>query len=275
MKLVTKTYFHPKMQLKYMGSSQFKDFQRCEAAALASVLGQYERPTTPALLLGSYVDAHFEGSLDLFVAQHPQLFKRDGSLKAEYGQAEAMIRRLEQDELFCLLMAGRKQIIKTGKIAGVLFKIKIDSYLNAAQCLHIAKRFPAAAEALGFCDGALVDLKCMKDLRPIWSAEERAYLPFVEAWGYDIQGAIYQAVEGKLLPFVLAVGTKEDTTNLGAFYIPDGDLRETLAEVERLAPRYDAIKKGLLEARPCGTCPYCRTQKKLHGILDYREAFSC
>lgn len=276
MKLTSENYFHPEMQLHYMSCSQFKAFRRCEAAALAELRGQHERrPMTAALLVGSYVDAYFEGSLPAFLSAHPEILRRDGGLKSDYAQAETLIRRLERDKLFGMLMAGRKQVIKTGEIAGVPFKIKIDSCLDAEQCAAIVEAFPETAEVFGFCDGAIVDLKCVKDLSDVWSPADRLYLPFVEYWGYNMQGAIYQAVEGHLLPFILAVGTKEKETNLAALTICDGDLAECLAEVKRLAPRYQAIKQGQAEAVPCGVCDHCRRQKTLTGILDYREACVC
>lgn len=273
--LTNENYFSRENNMKYMGSSQFKSFQKCEASALAEIRGEYSCQMSTALLVGSYVDAHFEGTLDLFKAQHPELFaktgKTAGSLKSDYIQANDIIARLESDELFSMLMAGKKQVIKTGEIAGVPFKIKIDSYLEAEQCAAIVDKFPETAEVFSFCDGAIVDLKCMKDMADVWSDAEWARVSFVEAWGYDIQGAIYQAVEGNMLPFILAVGTKESATDLAALTISDGDLAAKLAEVETLAPRYQAIKEGKIEPVGCGKCEYCRRKKKLTTIKNYRE----
>ncbi len=113
MELNNENYFSAEMQMRYMGTSQFKAFCKCEAAALAEIKGEYVRTKSTALLVGSYVDAHFEGTLDLFKAQNPELFKRDGSLKSEYIQAEQIINRIERDELFMLLMSGKKQVILT------------------------------------------------------------------------------------------------------------------------------------------------------------------
>ena len=73
-------YFDRENQVKYMSVSQFKAFEKCEAAALAEIMGDYEREKTTPLLVGSYVDAYFEGKLDLFKENNPQLFKRNGEL---------------------------------------------------------------------------------------------------------------------------------------------------------------------------------------------------
>ena len=68
-------------------------------------------------------------------------------------------------------MAGEKQVIMTGKIADVPYKIKIDSYHP---------------------DKAIVDLKVVKDFEKLWNDAEKQKQSFIRYWGYDIQGAIYQ-----------------------------------------------------------------------------------
>ena len=273
--VTAENYFSPEMNMAYMGSTQFKAFDRCEAAALAELRGEYVPAASTALLVGGYIDAYFSGELPVFQAQHPEIFKRDGSLKAEYVHAQDVIARMEADELYMLLMSGKKQVILTGEIAGVPFKVKIDSLLDADTCRRIVERFPDTAAALGMCDGALVDQKAMRDMKDVWSEEEHGKVPFVQAYGYDIQGAIYQAIEGHMLPFILAVGTKEDAPDIGALYISDGELAAKLAEVEDRAPRYQAIKEGRIAPRRCEKCAYCRMTKKLRGIVDYREVGEC
>lgn len=264
-------YYDPDINMAYMGSTQFKAFQRCEAAALAELRGEYVPKTTTALLVGGYIDAYFSGELPLFQARHPEIFKRDGQLKAEYLHAQDVINRMEEDELYSLLMSGAKQVIRTGFIAGVPFKIKIDSLLDGLSCEKIVHRFPKAAAALGLCDGAIVDQKAMKDMASVWSSEDGCRIPFVEAWGYDLQGAVYQAIEGHMLPFILAVGTKEDSPDLEALYISDADLAAKLAEVEDQAPRYQSIKEGRIQPVRCEHCDYCKATKRLTAILNYRD----
>lgn len=264
------TYFSPENQMKYLSVSQFKAFEKCPAAALAEISGEYVRPKTKALMIGSYIDAHFDNTLDIFSAQHPELFKRDGTLKAEYVQAQEIINRIERDELFSLLMSGRKQVIRTGEIAGVPFKIKIDSLLDSDTCREIVRRFPDTEAFFGFCEGAIIDLKCMKDVSPIW-VDGQGKIPFASAWGYDTQGAVYQEIEGNSLPFALAVATKEDEAGLFAVTIPQGDLDAKLMQVEEMAPIYHAMKRGEVEPHRCEDCPYCRLTRRLTGFVDYRE----
>lgn len=273
--VTAENYFSPEMNMAYMGSTQFKAFDRCEAAALAEVRGEYAPAASTALLVGGYIDAYFSGELPVFQAQHPEIFKRDGGLKAEYVHAQDVIARMEADELYMLLMSGKKQVILTGEIAGVPFKVKIDSLLDAGTSRRIVERFPEMAEVMGMCDGALVDQKVMRDMKGIWSEEEHTKVSFAQFYGYDIQGAIYQAIEGHMLPFLLAVGTKEDAPDIDVKYIPDGELAAKLAEVEDRAPRYQAIKEGKIAPRRCEKCAYCRMTKKLCRATDYREVGEC
>lgn len=269
---VTKdNYFSTEINQAYMSHSQYLAFQRCEAAALAEIRGDYIRPVTTAMLVGSYVDAYFEGTLDSFSEKHPELFKRDGTLKSDFSQAKDIIKRMEADKLYMLLMSGKKQVIRTGSIAGVPFKIKIDSLLDASTCKQIVDDFPDTTEVMGLCDGAIVDQKVMRSLDTVWDDFSQCRVSFAEAWGYDVEGAIYQAIEGHMLPFILAVGTKEATTNLEAIYIPDQDLEAKLHEIEDTVPRYQAIKNGDILPVHCGHCDYCKAQKRLFSIRHYKD----
>lgn len=74
-----------------------------------------------------------------------------------------------------------------------------------------------------------------------------------------------------MLPFVLAVGTKEDSPDLAALFISDADLAAKLAEIEDAAPRYQAIKEGKIPPHRCEHCAYCRMTKHLSGIINYKE----
>ena len=135
--LTPENYYSQEANMQYVSVSQYKDFNGttgklgCEAYAMAKLRGEVEEVSTTPLLVGSYVDAYFEGTLPTFSAQHPEIFssrgKTAGELKAEYKQASAMIDRAEKDKVFMQYMAGDKQVIMTGEINGIPVKIKIDS----------------------------------------------------------------------------------------------------------------------------------------------------
>lgn len=271
LKLTSDNYYSPEANWQYMSASQYKAMRRCESAALAELKGEWGRKESLALLVGSYVDAYFSGELEQFKADHPEIYTKQKTLKADFEKAHAICERLNRDELARMLLSGRHQQIKTGKIAGVWYKTKADSLLTARQVEAICKKFPDIRQLVPFGGAMIVDLKCMKDFEDIWDDESHEKLNFAEYWGYDIQGAIYQKIDGRMAPFVLVGATKETATNIEAMYIPDEDLAFALSEVEALSPRYDAIKRGEIEPDGCGECAYCRSTKRLTGIKHYKQ----
>lgn len=235
-KLTNENYFSPEASMEYFGVSQLKSFDKCEAMALAECKGEYRRPDSVALIRGSYVDAYFEGTLAEYEANHPELFKKNGELKADFVHANEIIRRIHKDPLFMEYMAGEKQVIKTGDIDGFPFKIKIDSY-------HPGRM--------------IVDLKVMR------SFERIAGRSFIDYWDYFLQGAVYREIEGNSLPFYLAAATSEDEPDLAVIKLEEADMRESLDRVRKQLPRWAAIKRGEIEPEACGVCPYCRKMKVL------------
>ena len=247
------SYYSRENSMKYMGATQFKNFEKGEAAAMAEINEEYVPEKTTALLVGSYVDAHFEGSLDIFKAKNPEIFKKDGDLKADYKQADYIINRIERDEFFMKAMDGEKQKIMVGEIEGVPVKIKIDSYREHK---------------------TIVDLKVIKDFAPIY-VNGRGKLAFYEAWGYDIQGATYQEIvrqnTGEKLPFVLAAATKENETDLQVISLDQAELDAAMEIVKANIGRYAAIKAGTETPTRCEHCDYCKFTKKLDKVLTTEE----
>lgn len=243
-------YFSQNNNRKYCGSSQFKAFMKCSASALAELNGDFEREESTALLVGSYVDAWFEGTLDDFKQAHPEIFKRDGTLKADYAQADDIIARVQQDELFMEYMSGKKQVVKTGRIAGIPFKIKIDSYHKGDK---------------------IVDLKVVKDFKPIFDEDEGCKVDFIRYWGYDYQAAIYQAVEGNNLPFYICAVTKEKVPDMKIIQIPQSWIDNALAVIEHNAEVIDMIKHGEVPPVRCECCDWCKTTKKLTRVISAEE----
>lgn len=251
MVLTKDNYYSQGANSEYMSASQFKAFEACPACAMAELSGEYERPTSTALLVGSYVDAAVEGTLETFIeANRNQIMRKDGKLKAEYEQAEKMLERISKDRFFSSCLSGEKQVIMTGEIEGVKVKIKMDSY---------------------HADKLIVDLKTVRDFDTVYTPTGRK--SFIEAWGYDIQGAIYQEIvrqnTGKKLPFQLAAVTKEKVPDIAVIELSQAVLDHALDHVREMIPYYDGIKRGIFEAEPCGKCDYCKSTKVLSAPVVY------
>ncbi len=260
MLLTADNYYTPAANYEYMSVSQYKNYvgtygrRGCEAAALAMLKGEYEEPMTTAMLIGSYVDAWFEGSLDDFCMKHPELYRGDGELRSEYVKANYMIDRAARDPLFMQYMGGEPQVIMTGELFGTKWKIKMDSYHPGV---------------------AIVDLKCMQSLMKLKWVKDLGYIEFVRYWGYDIQGAIYREIvyqnTGKILPFYIAGISKEDEPDLRLIRVKDVYLKEALAMVERNMPRILRIRAGEEEPDRCELCPYCRRTRVLTAPVDLED----
>lgn len=250
MKLTEGNYHSIEANKTYWSVSQFKSFMDCQASALAEITGEYIRPTAEAFLQGGYVDAHFSGTENAFIANHPEIVNsRSGELKAAYKKAQDAIDRVERDNYFMSHLSGESQVIMTAELFGKPWKVKIDS-------LH---------------DDKIVDLKYMRDMSSVYKGGE--WKPFVTAYGYDIQGYIYQAVveavTGKHLPFYLAVVTKEDPADIAIIHIPDKFLNVNKGMIEHYLPEFDAVKQGKVEPVRCESCAYCRQSKILTGAVEY------
>ena len=76
--LTNDNYYSEAANREYMSVSQYNQFRKCEAAAMAQITGEWEFPKTTALLVGSYVDSWVEGTLDEFRNQNPEIFKKNG-----------------------------------------------------------------------------------------------------------------------------------------------------------------------------------------------------
>ena len=252
MEITKDNYFSTEANTEFWSVSQFKAFKDCEARAMAELSGDYVRPESKDLLIGSYVDAYFSGELDTFMEQHPELFnKRTGALKVDYQRCDEIISVAENDDFFMEYMNGDTQTIMTGELFGVQWKIKVD-------VLH---------------DDKIVDLKVMKDMLPMFKDGERK--TFIDVWGYDIQGFVYQQIvkanTGKELPFYLAVLTKEKVPDHEVIRIPNYRLNSAGELVKHYIKRFDKVKHGIKEPAKCGVCDWCRSQKKLVKPLEYEE----
>lgn len=257
MVLTEDNYFSVEAEMEYMGSTQFKNFMKCERDALNKITNP--EPPTTAMLVGSYVDAYFTGEIDKFKVEHPEIFKKDGTLLSNFVQANDIIQAIEDDPMFKSYISGDNQKIMVGEIAGVPFKIKVDSLL----------------------EHTIVDLKCMSSIYDLeWKQDSKGNYykaDFVDTFGYDIQGAIYQEIvrqnTGEKMPFVLAVATKEKNPDRMLIQIDQEYLDRALELVRELAPHFDLVKQGIVPPLSCGKCATCRATHKVTQVVSYKDLF--
>ena len=245
----------------YMSRSQYLGFLNCEAKEMARLSGEWTEEKSTALLVGSYVHAWAEGRRKEFIAEHPEMFKKDGGLKAEYVGADKMIAALESDPLAMFTLQGQKEVILTGEFAGVAWKVMLDAYLPEKR--------------------RMADLKTTKSIREkSWSLELEARVSFIEQYKYVFQSAIYCEIEriaaGRpeydWLDFYIVAASKENVPDKEVIDMRDPEryVRE-LEAVKAVMPRIIQVKAGEVEPIRCERCDYCKSTRKLSKAVHYTE----
>lgn len=256
MKLTEENYFSKEASRIYTGSSEIKDFLKCEACALAKLNEEWEEEKSKSMLVSSYIDEAISGTLDKFKEQNPEIFLKSGELKADYKIADEVLKQMQDDEMFMKYLNGEHQVIMTGEISGIPVKIKIDSF------------FP------GKC---IVDLKAMATLEPQWSEKEHKKLNFCDNFRYTLQAALYQEIcyqsTGKRLPFIIAVCTKQKYSQRALLQIPQQIIDSELLFLQNYLPHLQDLKEGKVQPLSCGKCDWCISNQKTNKIWFYDDFF--
>ena len=252
-------YYGRQANFEFMSASQLKAFigtpgiRACEERAVAELNGQYVRPASNALTIGSYVDVMLTGTEDeqhAFRESHPEMISSRGAtkgqLKSEYRSVNDMVARAFEDEanggIFMRALRGEKQKVVTGEIHGHKFKGRID--------------------VLG--DGFITDLKTVEDVNKRYWRE--GYYDFISWWGYDLQGAIYQELvyqsTGNRWPFYIAALSKQKPCDIDLIQVPQDRLDEAMERLTSDAlDRIAALKSGEERPERCERCDWCRMTK--------------
>ena len=278
-----------------LSASVIKSFENCEEAALATIRGDYARPASTALLVGSYIDSALDSDeeLDRFRASHPEIFNsRTGTLKSDFSRAEEVVNRCKSDPLFRSMTIDvpqdGHQYIVLGSIGvtesgePIPCKGKLDFLLMPEYLLRLAEKLPAWSGYFQMCaehGGLIVDLKSAASTDEQWSDADGCRIPWAQAWHYDRQLAIYRELyrqmSGKVLPVLVMVCTKETSPSLLPLTIDSGTLDEGLAEAQALAPRvWELMTSDNPDPRRCEKCAWCRMTRRLDtlGPIDFRFA---
>ncbi|ANY67286.1 hypothetical protein BBD42_12990 [Paenibacillus sp. BIHB 4019] len=262
MKLTEENYYSQEANLHYMSVSQYKDFLKCEAAAIAKLDGNYTEPKADCFLIGSYVGATIEGdwALKKFIKENPEIISTrgdsKGQLKSEYKLADKMVSVLLDDPVCRQMLEGDKEVIVTAELFGVLWKAKLD--------VHSPD------------DGRIVDLKTVKGVHErYW--QHGKWVSFIENFGYVLQMAVYAELERRyndrfasLEPLIVAV-SKEETPDKAVICFDEESLAYELERVEEQLPRIIAVKEGIEQPTRCGRCRYCRLTKRVNGLIHYMD----
>jgi hypothetical protein len=249
-KLNEANYYSQEMNKQYFSVSQYKDFCKCEAMAIAKINGTYEQPKSKALLLGSLVDELLTGDKEsqdkFFIENKDELFKKNGEPYADVAQAFETAALIEKQPLMMKYLSGEKQKVMTGEINGVPFKIKMDSYKPGE---------------------FIADLKYLKDLR-----SPNLFESAIKYWQYDLQMAIYKEIvyqnTGERLPTFLVIGTKEQPARMAVCEVKPWNLDYILENAKKMLPRFEAVKKQQVEPERCLVCDYCAATTILTEPID-------
>ena len=252
MKLTSRNYYSKAANEAYFSVSQFKAFQKCEAAAMAELRGEFSPDRGRALLLGSYVDEMLTGTrasqMKFLEENHDELFKKNGEPYADIAQANEAIERVRAQPLMMKYLNGGHQKIMTGEIEGVPIKGKFDSY-NPGEFI--------------------ADLKYLKDFR-----SPNMFENAISYYSYDMQLAVYRELvkqnTGEVLPCYLVIVTKQDPPDVAVVEINGFDLDNALDEFKKQIKRFQAVKSGEIPAKRCEStdCPYCRATRVLEKPID-------
>lgn len=259
MELTAENYYSPEANQEYMSVSQYKDFIKCESAAMAKLNGSYTDIKHEALLVGSYVHAALESdkAFEEFKNSTPEIYTAKKELKAPFKAANNMIDAVLADDLCNKVLEGDKEVILTADIFGTMWKSKLD--------------------VLSRENGRFTDIKTVKCIREkYWNGTK--YVSFIQMYGYDIQMAMYAEIErlsGEmkfeyLEPTLLAV-SKEEVPDKEIIWFDDQIIQEKLREVEQKLPHILDVKFGNVKPTGCGRCNYCKAQKRLSSMTHYLD----
>lgn len=261
MKLNKQNYYSQATSWDYWSTSQFKDFENCEAAALAKLRDEWQPTSNPeALLVGNYLHSYYESPeahRDFIEENHDQIIakagKYKGQPKAAYKQADMMIKTLDDDDFFKMVYQGEKEVPVSGTLGGVDWKGKLD-------CLNLDKGY--------FCD-----LKTVDDIhKRHWNDYYKQWQSFVEDRGYVLQMAVYRELIKQVYgvtcePFIFAVSKQTPPDKL-AINIDPMRYQDELDRIDRQIEHFEAVKTGQEKPVACGTCEYCRSHKQLEGFVE-------
>lgn len=272
MKLTADNYYSLEADREYMSCSQYQDFLKCEAGAMAKLWGLYTPEKSEALTVGNYFHTALESdeAHEAFCNENEELiFKlkldkvtgevtRTGKY-APYQRANDMIQVVLRDPLIkeLILMDGENEVIMTGTLFGDKWKIRLDKYVKDKRLI--------------------IDWKTAADLsKTEYNPATNERESFMEALGYLMRASVYTEIEKQNANkqsdanFVIVAVSKQDPPDKGAYLLNhrqryDYELEQLKANMIRIR----TVKSGRQKPTRCGKCEWCRKTKKLNKIVPY------
>ncbi len=246
----------------YMSRSQYMGFvYECEAKAMAKLYDGWVDVPTTAQEVGQYVHSWNDGTQNEFRENHPNMFTKANTLRADYLVANTMIDCLQDDPFAMSFLDGKKETILTAEMYGAPWKIRMNVQ-------NILSR-------------RMVDLMTTRSiLGKVWDEAVHGYVSFIELYKVPLKAAIYSEVERLALgraaedwsEFMIVAVSKEKYPDKAVINLTNPTrLAAELAAVEAAMPRIIALKAGIEEPIRCERCDYCRSTKVLNEVIQYFE----
>lgn len=254
--LNSQNYHSREANIHYMSVSQFKSAIACEARMIAELKGEFNRPHSTALMVGSYLHAAIESELafvEFCEKEHDSIFNTRGNKYSDYLKADDMIATIKKDAFCQFALQGEKEVIYTGEIFGVQWKIKVDN-IN-----HQRSFFS--------------DIKSTQELsKRYWSEKYGGWVSFVHAYDYVLQMYVYREViyqnTGRYYdPYIVAV-TKESPPDKAVLHFDHSRFEFERDYVQQMLPNIIEAKQGRKAPHRCEKCEYCRATKVLKGTFE-------
>lgn len=271
MQLTRDNYYTPEADRAFFSCSQYQAFCECEAKAMAKIEGRWQDKDTEALLVGNYFHTQMESdeAHEQYCREHLEdIYKtkttKAGELvitgkRAPYTKADEMLAVAHNDELIQSLidMPGENEVIMTGSLFGVPWRVRLDKYVSAGRLI--------------------IDWKTCASISELrWSAAEHAKVSFIRANGYMMRAAVYAEIEKQNANantdpnFLIVAISKQDPPDKDVFMLNHRQAWDyELEQIKERLPLYQRIKEGQVKPKRCGVCDYCRATKKLFAVKPY------
>ena len=256
LKLDNHNYHSNEANQHYMSVSQFKQAMECEAAMVAEIKGEHIRPHSPAMAVGSYLHTAFDSAQafsEYLEQHHDEIYNMRGNKYKDYEKADEMIETLRNDKFCMMALEGEKEVIYTGELFGVQWKIRVDNINHNNQFFS--------------------DIKTTQELaKRYWSEKYNSWVSFVQAYDYILQMYVYREIIAQntglyYSPYIVAI-TKESPPDKAVLHFNDDRFGFERDYIEQLLPSIIEAKQGNKTPHRCEKCTYCRRIKQIKSTFE-------